>query len=135
MTTDNIYKFAALLGLALLASVAFLITYLPDKYSESAFNNMLELRLLKSKDNPSKEETIRINALEEKDKGMAKYTMDLIWGSAIIAILGIFLFLWGVIGWLRRIQPKQDELLDLQIAKRKLEIIELENKLREMDKR
>jgi hypothetical protein len=31
MTTDNIYKFATLLGLALLASVVFLCLYLPEK--------------------------------------------------------------------------------------------------------
>jgi hypothetical protein len=50
---------------------------------------------LKSKDNPSKEETIKINALEKKDKAMSDNILSLIWGAAILAILGIFFFLWG----------------------------------------
>lgn len=133
MTTDNIYKFATLLGLALLASVVFLCLYLPEKYGEIAFNDLVELQLLKSKDNPSKEETIKINALEKKDKALADNILSLLWGAAILAILGIFFFLWGGICWLRRVQPKQNELLDLQIVKTKLEIMELEKKLQEKE--
>lgn len=88
---------------------------------------------MKSKDNPSKEETIKINALEKKDKAMSDNILSLIWGAAILAILGIFFFLWGGICWLRRVQPKQNELLDLQIVKTKLEIMELEKKLQEKE--
>ena len=95
MTTDNIYKFATLLGLALLASVVFLCLYLPEKYSEIAFSDMVELRLLKSKDNPSKEEIIKINALEEKDRGVRDNVLALLRGAAVLAILGLF-FSFGV---------------------------------------
>lgn len=133
MTTDNIYKFATLLGFALLASVVFLCLYLTEKYGEIAFNDLVELQLLKSKDNPSKEETIKINALEKKDKALADNILSLLWGAAILAILGIFFFLWGGICWLRRVQPKQNELLDLQIVKTKLEIMELEKNLQEKE--
>jgi hypothetical protein len=90
MTTDNIYKFATLLGIALLASVVFLFLYLHEKYSEIAFNDLVELQLLKSKDNPSKEETIKINALEKKDRAMGDNILALIWGASFLAILGLF---------------------------------------------
>jgi hypothetical protein len=74
---DNIYNFSTLLGLALIISVIFIGTSLPDKYGEIAFNNHLELQLLKGKDNPSKEDVIKIQALQDKDKMMARYFMIL----------------------------------------------------------
>ena len=86
MTTDDIYKFATLLGLAFFASVAFFVLYLPEKYSEIAFNDLVELQLLKSKDNPSTQETIKINALERKDRAMSSNVMALMWGVVLSVI-------------------------------------------------
>jgi hypothetical protein len=43
--------------------------------------------------------------------------------------LGVFLLLWGWIFWWRRVQPKQDELLNLQIEKTKWEIAVLDKQL------
>ena len=133
MTTDNIYKFATLLGFALLATVVFLGIYMPEKYGQIAFNEHVELQVLKSKDNPSKEDIIKIEALEMKDRLMSNNVHVLLWGSSILAIVGLILFFWGVVCWLRRVQPKQDELLNLQIEKTKREIQVLDKQLEKKD--
>jgi hypothetical protein len=49
------YLKCLLLGLTLLAAVAFFILYLPEEYSEIAFNDRVELQFLNSKENPPNE--------------------------------------------------------------------------------
>jgi hypothetical protein len=48
---------------------------------------------------------------------------------AVCLIGGTFLILWGGISWWWKVQPKQDELLNLQIEKTKWEIAVLEKQL------
>jgi hypothetical protein len=55
IATDNIYKFAALFGLAILISVMLAVAYFPEKYGELVFNTYLELEILKNKTNLSNE--------------------------------------------------------------------------------
>jgi hypothetical protein len=95
IATDNIYKFAAIFGLALLIAVALAITYLPDKYGELVFNDNVELEILKSNDDLSTEEIIKKNLLEGKMKLLDDHVTTIIKGSAFFTIIGSFLFLWG----------------------------------------
>jgi hypothetical protein len=127
--TDNFYKFAALFGLAILISFMVLSIYLPEKFGEPAFKESLEFEILKSRDSLSTEETIRKNHLETKIKLFDSFARQIVYGSAIIGMFGGFLFLWGIIVWWWKVQPKQDELLNLQIEKTKREIQVLEKQL------
>jgi hypothetical protein len=135
VATDNIYKFAALFGLALLISVILVGTYVPDKYGEPAFNDALELKILQSKDNLSKEETIKKTLLEEKVRLFDGFARQIIYGAAVFMLIGAFLLVWGGIAWWWKVQPKQDELLNLQIEKMKREIQVLEKQLEKKETR
>jgi hypothetical protein len=129
IATDNIYKFAALFGVAILISVILAVSYLQEKNGELAFNNLLELEVLKSKDTLSKEETVKRNLLEEKDKALTRHMKLIVRIFSISLWIGIFFLLWGGINWWRKVQPKQDELLNLQIEKTKREIQVLDKQL------
>lgn len=124
---DNIYKFACLFGLALIivSIFAFVSVYTSSldkivKYSET-------ITYLEAKAEPSKIDldVVKMNrdliALTNKNKDAG------ILASALPAGLGIFLSFYGAIKWYNVIQPRDDKIVSLQIAKLEAEIAKLKS--------
>jgi hypothetical protein len=127
--TDNAYKFAAFFGLAVLISSMVAIVYTYDKYFERGYTDFIELEVLKAKDILSADESVRKTALELKQKTDQANKRSLL--NFLMACMGgsIALSLMGGVCWLGKVQPKQDELLNLQIEKMKCEIQVLDKQL------
>lgn len=117
LPTDNIYKFYALFGLALIVSSMLAIVYLQKTTNDLIFTTVLEYEELAAKEHPSVTESKRKEIIEKKleiavaDKKYYSYALGGILG------LGLVLSWVGFTKWQKEIQPKQDKLLDLQIAK------------------
>lgn len=122
LPTDNIYKFYALFGLLLFifgigATIAQ--TKVTNDFMVKSF---IELEALKAIEKPNSVEsfrrsvTERMIAIEKSDKEFFK------WGLAVIAGIGFFLMIFGFGRWHSRIQPMQDELLQLQLEKLRREV-------------
>ena len=90
----------------------------------------LELAILNAKTDLSSEETVKkeflshVRNLNISNRDAFFYILTIITG------IGGGMMLYGLKKWHQEIQPQQDELLNLQIEKMKLEIIELENKVK-----
>jgi hypothetical protein len=129
IATDNIYKFLALFGLVMFISDLWALAYFVGKYNEIGYENYLELEVLKAKGTLSSEEKVKRFVLEEVAKIIKRDWRIL--GSLLIAcaIIGFFLSALGYYSWFKKVQPKQDELLNLQIEKMKYEIQVLNKEL------
>jgi hypothetical protein len=133
IATDNIYKLAALFGVAVLIAAILSIGYTYGKYFESVYVDLTELEMLKAKDTLSSDESIKKKNLEIKlntDQANKKFIINFLLGCiggsiALSAIGGSF--------WLARVQPKQDKLLNLQIEKMRREIQVLDKQLQEKE--
>lgn len=122
LPTDNIYKFYALFGL-LLFIFGLGATIAQTKITnEFMVKSYVELEALKAIENPSSVEALRrslterLIEVEKSDKEFFK------WGLAVVAGLGFFLMSFGFRRWHKRIQPIQDELLQLQLEKLRREV-------------
>lgn len=117
LPTDNIYKFYALFGLALIVSSMLAIVYLQKTTNDLIFTTAFEYEELVAKEHLSVTESKRKEIFEKKleiavaDKKYYSYALGGILG------LGLVLSWVGFTKWQKEIQPKQDKLLDLQIAK------------------
>ena len=69
--TDNIYKFACLLGLAIFISAMLGSIYMVYKFDELTSKDLLELEALKAKDNLSLIESTQKVILEKKYKSQS----------------------------------------------------------------
>jgi hypothetical protein len=125
LPTDNIYKFYALFGLLLFifgigASIAQI-----KLTNDFMVKSYIELEMLKAIEKPNAVEALRRTVtermidIEKSDKEVFK------WGLALIAAAGFFLMIYGFGKWHSRIQPMQDELLQLQLEKLRRELAAL----------
>lgn len=122
LPTDNIYKFYALFGLIIMLTSSTMFFIRHKDYNQAAFERYIPMELLKSETNLSAENKIRLNLLTEQAK-IDKEDQKLELGIYMnVFLLGIVLSIYGFTSWHKKIQPKQDELLDLQIKKLKFEV-------------
>jgi hypothetical protein len=124
IATDNIYKFYALFGLVMLIFSGVALVYAYTQHYEAAYKDWIALETLKAKPESmlSTEETVRKRILESKieiDRGN-KTTYTII--SSCIGAIGLLLMWSGFYHWQTKVQPKQDQLLDLQLEKLRREI-------------
>jgi hypothetical protein len=129
LPTDNIYKFAALFGLVVFISTMLAMAYLTGKNNELVFKYFEESLSLEAQENPSIADIVKKVLLERNlDVNVAALTIYwyIMWiTSGIAASFSVCSGLY----WYKRVQPKQDELLNLQIEKMKREIQVLEKQL------
>jgi hypothetical protein len=133
IATDNIYKFTALFGLVVMISSAFALLYLVKVNYEFGVENINEYELLKVKGNLSQAESIRKDALEQILRLRTFGTKAFAYSLDFLFVAGALICFFGFYGWHKKVQPKQDELLDLQIEKMKREIQVLEKQLEKKD--
>jgi hypothetical protein len=129
ITTDNIYKFAALFGLVLVISTGFGMLYLLSINYEFAVKNFDEYELLMAKENLSQAEFIRKNAFDMQIKYRTLAVNGFMFFLTLLAVIGSIVSFWGSYHWLKKVQPKQDELINLQIEKTRREVQMLDKQL------
>jgi hypothetical protein len=129
ITTDNLYKFIALFGLVLFISSGITLVYSLFYHNKLLHEHSLELAILNAKTVLSSEETVKKEFLSHVRNLNISNRRAFFYIITIIAGIGIGMMLYGLKKWHQEIHPQQYELLNLQIEKMKLEIIELENKV------
>lgn len=120
--TDNIYKFYALFGLALLfvCMIGFVSIY--NTNLDRSFGIYQELEVLKKVKEPTSSQSIRIDILERMNElipANKNFYMTIINGAIGLCITLIGFGFWN---WQFKVQPLQDELLAKQLEKTELEI-------------
>ena len=119
--TDNIYKFYALLGLALVISSMLAFVYVYDSHRAQVIEWSEEIRQLSYKKSHTEGESERIDNLqhlidvEGSNKEFYMTVIGAVGGS------GISIGIIGLVVWQFRVQPRSDRLLDLQIKSLELE--------------
>ncbi|WP_415904574.1 hypothetical protein ACMXYW_14945 [Neptuniibacter sp. QD48_55] len=130
--TDNIYKFYALLGLALVLSSMLSFVYVYDASRAKTLEWSEEIMILEQKEELSvsgeerKELLEALVKVEEENKNFYMYVLNLALGA------GIGIALIGLIIWQFSVQPRSDRLIELQIKSLEMEI---EGKDKKSDKR
>lgn len=125
LPTDNIYKFYALFGLVLLVSSMAAFLYVQRSTNEMAFQAIIDYEELDAKEHPTSVEKKRKELIEKrveiavKDRRFYNYIL------LALTMGGLFSMVFGFWKWQTVVQPKQDRLLDLQIAKAEDELKKL----------
>ena len=125
LPTDNIYKFYALCGLLLFITGVASVVYMQKTTNALLFDAIVAYEELDNKEHPSATEIKKKEVLERQMK-IAVSDKDF-FTNALGCLLGISICLMGIGFWRWHtvIQPKQDELIDLQIQKAKQDISSL----------
>lgn len=124
LPTDNIYKFYALFGLLLFITGIASLVYTQKTTNALLFDAIVTYEELDKKEHPS--------AVEVKKKELLQRQMEIavadkdLFTKALGGLIGIAICLMsvGFWRWHTVVQPKQDELLDLQIQKAKHDLQE-----------
>lgn len=120
--TDNIYKFYALFGLLLFVFACGATLYVGKSANAFLASAAVEIENLKSTQDLSAGQVARKRVLErlvEVEKSDKDFFNHALGG---IAGIGVLLMVVGFGKWHSQIQPRQDELLDLQIRKLRAEL-------------
>lgn len=120
--TDNIYKFYALFGLALIFASVLMVFVTTSNTNEEVFKRTIEMETLKAVKEPTAPEKVRAEILQKlidiaiADKKFINQLCGGVLGIGIVAVV------FGFSRWHMLVQPAQDELVRLQIRKLKEEI-------------
>lgn len=122
LPTDNIYKFYALFGLLLFIFGFSAVIYTTKSTNEFMVTALVDLEDLKSKTVPTVREATTKKLLERQIE-VAKLDKEVFsnWSIGITA-LGTLLMFLGFYNWHSVIQPKLDELSELQLLKLRYEV-------------
>lgn len=120
--TDNVYKFYALFGLALLFACVYGFISIYTSNLDSTFEIYQELEILKGEVQPTNAQKIRIEVLERQSELGPKNKDFYINVITIVSSFCVFLMAFGFYQWQYKIQPMQDELVARQLEKLELEI-------------
>lgn len=120
--TDNIYKFYALFGMLVMLTSAIMFFARHDHYRTTAVENYLRIVALENKESISEKDKLEvelINSIGEALQGDREFELQIYnWSFAIgVAISIVGFYIWQV-----KVQPRQDELLDLEIEKLRREL-------------
>tara|TARA_R100000049_G_scaffold5408_1_gene17130 strand:+ start:30298 stop:30705 length:408 start_codon:yes stop_codon:yes gene_type:complete len=122
--TDNIYKFSATFGLALMAISMTLLVLNGHQTNEIIWQNanaIYELQAAKTDFSDEKQKIL------EKKIEIAVENRDILkWLFAVLFAIGFYGSLYGFHKWYKKIQPMHDEILELQRKKLALEVNILE---------
>lgn len=125
LPTDNIFKFYALFGLVL-----FIFSFASSLYNTRTTNEFMssafvELEALKVMAAPTNRDVVRREILVRQIE-VAKLDRDFYkWACAAIGAIGTLGMVVGFTKWHREIQPMLDEISQLQLAKLRHEVSQL----------
>ncbi len=120
LPTDNIYKFYSLFGLLLIISSIMAIVYVSNQTFISGFTLVKEYEALKNL--PSNKDSLTLHLIEGQISSLGankKFYSQFLGG--LIGI-GLLLMIYGFWHWQKKVQPKHDRLLELQIEKLEKEL-------------
>ncbi|ELM0326635.1 hypothetical protein Q3047_004097 [Vibrio vulnificus] len=126
LPTDNLYKFLALFGLLLTVTGCYMFNSSYTNFNNEYISSIVELAKYENIENPTKYEVTQKKALEkiiELLKANKPFNLNV---SMFVIIIGLITMFYGFCRWHNKLQPKLDELLELQVAKAKLEVRQLE---------
>lgn len=120
--TDNIYKFYAIFGLALCiaALTLFVVTY--NEHYESQITLSLELTKIQGNEKLSSYEVSQKEIIQKQIEINASNKDFYQLVIACLLGLGVAVVFYGFKNWHYKVQPKIDELTDLQIKKLRMEL-------------
>jgi len=122
LPTDNIYKFYALFGLLVFIFSIGGVIAVQRSTNDFMYKSLIDLEAVKSLEKPTAADTIKKQLLERLID-VAKSDKDYFNNSLSgLAAVGFFLMGFGFFKWHREIQPLQDEMLSLQVAKLRREV-------------
>ncbi|BEP36692.1 hypothetical protein GmRootV59_36640 [Variovorax sp. V59] len=122
LPTDNIYKFYALFGLLVFIFSIGGVIAVQRSTNDFMYKSLIDLEAVKSVEKPTAADTIKKQLLERLID-VAKSDKDYFNNSlSALAAVGFFLMGFGFFKWHREIQPLQDEMLNLQVAKLRSEV-------------
>lgn len=127
--TDNIYKFLCFFGLALIISSIFALV--------STYTSTLDRKIKYSETIIPLEAKVQRSKIEDNQLAMNKKLIEVsksnenFAGSVLMLFLmvGIVLSCYGFLEWHQKIQPRDDKLATLQIAKLEVDIAKLRSEL------
>lgn len=127
--TDNIYKFSCLFGLALIVAGIFVFA---TSYNSALENKIRYLQVtipLDAKIDRSKAESDTLSMYTKLIK-VTKENEELLSGfvGGLIGV-GIMFSFYGAVRWYKKVQARDDQLVDLQIRKLSAEVKKLEAEL------
>lgn len=117
LPTDNVYKFYALFGLVLLIFGLASTLYVTKSTNEFMATAYVDLEDLKSQTTLKPRDEARKRILERQIEVAKKDKDFFLSGAAVVAAIGTVAMVVGFARWQLKIQPVQDEIADLQLAK------------------
>lgn len=114
--TDNLWKFSALFGLALIVSSITGITYVHQSTNELIYASVVDRARLEMLQQADPVARSKIAVIDKKLEIAASDKPVLSFALTALLSAGLVISGWGFYNWWRY-QPIQDRLLELQIAK------------------
>lgn len=117
LPTDNIYKFYALFGLLIFISALASLIYLHKTTNDLIFEATIAVEEIETKENPTRVDIKKREMFEKRVEIAIKDREGFnIAINALFALSGLLVTI-GFWKWQYVVQPKQDQLLDLQIQR------------------
>lgn len=115
--TDNLYKFMALFGLAVIIASLVGLTFV-SQVSNDRITALVPKIFALPEAEASADQRVLMKRILEIEVSDRNTDIKLL---AVSTVAGFFVAFWGFWEW-RRIQPLHDELLELQVAKARREV-------------
>jgi hypothetical protein len=127
LPTDNIFKFYALFGLVIIIFAFSASIYTQKNSNDFLGTAVVDLEELKALEAPTVREKARRAVLQRQIDVAVSDRETYKWSLGLLAGFGTICLMFGFSRWHTEIQPKQDELVDLQLAKLRHEVLQLKN--------
>jgi hypothetical protein len=124
LPTDNIYKFYALFGLLLFITAVVGVVVVNTSAAEKIHLLVKEYQEIGG-DAASKESNPLAKIIEKRLDVTVKNKEFFYQALGVLIAFAMYLMFYGFVQWHKKIQPRQDELLDLQIERLRLEVARL----------
>ncbi|MBO9490360.1 hypothetical protein J7384_08305 [Endozoicomonas sp. G2_1] len=129
LPTDNIYKFYALFGLVIILFSFSSLIYVNKATNDLVFETLIKEESLKSLKELSAIQKAELAIIQRKyEIAMSDKNFYLV-ACSLFAAAGCYLAFYGFKHWHTKLQPLQDEIIELTIQKLKKELgVNLSNK-------
>ncbi len=127
LPTDNIYKFYALFGLLLFIFGFSAVIYLTKSTNDFMAVAVVDLEELKAVSAPSAREAAKKAILTRQIEVAKSDRQGLGYWSEGVAVFGSLLMMLGFSKWHGVVQPRQDEMAELQLTKLRYEVQQLKS--------
>ncbi len=133
--TDNIFKFVCLFGLALIvvSVFAFVATYNFTLENKARYSETIILLESKSPRTKADEDILELNrkllSVTSENGDISNKAIGLLCGA------GISISFLGAISWYRRVQLRDDKLIEMQMEKLHLEVAKLKSEIQKLRRR